>query len=95
VVPPSGPTSAAEDFAFRWAGLLFLELVSLGTHAVDVGKHSLQQRFSRGCGYSLRPQRRQRVMADAIVYENRALASIKRHLPELPSAARQLRLPGI
>ena len=40
----------------------------------------------------------QEMMADAIEYENRALAAIKLHLPELPErekpAAFQLRLPG-
>jgi hypothetical protein len=34
------------------------------------------------------------MMADAIEYENRALAAIKLHLSVLPEKPRQLRLPG-
>jgi hypothetical protein len=37
----------------------------------------------------------QELMADAIDFENRALAAIKLHLPVLPEKPRQLRLPGI
>jgi hypothetical protein len=37
----------------------------------------------------------QEMLADAIDFENRALAAIKLHLPELPAKKpRQLRLPG-
>jgi hypothetical protein len=36
-----------------------------------------------------------RLMADAIEFENRALAAIKLHLPVLPEKPRQLRLPGL
>lgn len=36
------------------------------------------------------------MLVDAVEYENRALAAIKLHLPELPpKMPRQLRLPGL
>jgi hypothetical protein len=45
------PASSAQHFAFDRAGQL-LELVSLGAHSIDVGKHSLQQSLGRGRGYA-------------------------------------------
>jgi hypothetical protein len=44
------PTPTTEN-PTPYRPLLFLELVSLGTHPIDVGEHSFQQGFRRGGGY--------------------------------------------
>jgi hypothetical protein len=47
------PASPPEDFALRcWAGQRLLELVALGTLAVDGSEHSFRQSFGRGRGYA-------------------------------------------